>query len=261
MKKLSDWYVKTINHAVNNPTFTVLIITIASFILCLLRIQEGHNWGGDFALYIHQAKSLVEGNLQLLFDQNKYSMDQSMVGPYFYPFGFPLIISPFYYLFGINLQLMKIVCAFFFVLAIPFVYFLSKRINSNENGILITIHIAFNWLFINYSDNVISDLPYFFFSTLSVYLITKSNNLRNSFLLGFSMFYAYFIRDIGITLIPTLFVYQYFDQKSKLFRASQLLPYITFFLLLFISKILLPFNGGANHFEFFYNFSILKWLD
>lgn len=45
---------------------------ILSGILISLSIDEGHNWGGDFALYINQAMHLVEENfLDEVYETNK----------------------------------------------------------------------------------------------------------------------------------------------------------------------------------------------
>jgi len=83
--------------------------------LGLLIIQPGHNWGGDFALYIEQAIALSEGSLNELYEQNKFAMEHSQyaLGPFLYPIGFPLILSPFIAVFGLDFMLLKYVVFFF----------------------------------------------------------------------------------------------------------------------------------------------------
>ena len=50
--------------------FLGLICTI-SLLLVVFVIQPGHDWGGDFAQYIQQAKYVSEGrSLQDLYDWN-----------------------------------------------------------------------------------------------------------------------------------------------------------------------------------------------
>ena len=80
----------------------VLILFVAAIggFLCM---DLGHEWGDDFALYLHQAQCWVDGGMDVLATENKDCMDASdgLLGPYLYPQGFPLFLSFFIRLFGL----------------------------------------------------------------------------------------------------------------------------------------------------------------
>ena len=82
------------------PYFIVLMLSIP---LLFINVKDSHDWGDDFAGYIHQAKNIVEGNSQF---QTGYiiNVEGPVLGPPTYPIGFPLLLSPVYYFFGNNIK-------------------------------------------------------------------------------------------------------------------------------------------------------------
>lgn len=235
-------------------------IMIISTIMIIYCIKYGHNWGGDFALYIAQSKSIVNLSVNELYTLNKYSMDNSegLIGPYLYPYGFPLLLSPIYFFFGINFFLMKGFCGLFLILSIPITYRLFKNEFTNNLYLFaIILGFSFHADFITFSDNILSDLPFFFFSMLSLLLMTKSStSYSRQFILGATIFFSYFTRDIGIVLLPTLLSHQIQilftkkDETRKLFLLF--IPYLVFIFFFALIKFFFP-NGGANHYNLILN--------
>jgi hypothetical protein len=79
--------------------------------------------------------------------------------------------------------------------------------------------------------------------------MTLKHNIKNQLLIGVSIFCAYFTRDVGLFLIPTLFIFQLQQiRNSKKRYLEATIPYLVFGLLLLLVKIKFP-NGGENHFE------------
>jgi hypothetical protein len=217
------------------PNIILLCSSFLVFILGLCCIDSGHNWSDDFALYLSQTQALLEGNTTDLLRANYFAMEHSYahVGPYLYPSGFPILLLPIYALFGLNFWALKVYCLLFFVASLPLIYRISKQLNCSTNQALsITLLVAFNYHFIRFSDHVLSDLPFLFFSLFSYYQIQKANlkNPIKAVLLGLLIFFSYNIRDIGITLLPCLFIYQWQaykkDKKPSFFML--LLPYFAF---------------------------------
>ncbi len=236
---------------INLKYYLIAIITISS-VFIFISIQEGHRWGGDFSLYINQSIHITEGfTLDELYQWNKTSIQNSIsdVGPYLYPIGFPLLLSPIYYFFGMDFVSMKIFCSLFFLSAIPFIYLLFRAyFQSGFYALIVACLTAFNAHFIIFSDNILSDFPYMFFCFLTLYLMALKYNLRNQLLLGFCLFFSYFIRDIGIFLLPTIFVYQitqFNRYKNKIFIV---VPHLVFGLLFFLARDFFPY-GSENHFD------------
>jgi len=102
------------------PLLAMGFVCLALIAWC---IHDGHEWGGDFALYIEQVQAINEGSVGELYAANKYAMDNSdyEVGPYLYPFGFPLLLWPVLKVIGIHFIALKIYCGLFLLLSIPLI--------------------------------------------------------------------------------------------------------------------------------------------
>jgi len=183
------------------PTYKkILILCGISFVLCLLSIQPGHNWGGDFSMYLAQAKHLLSGNLEELFIANEYAMNQSDIplGPSLYPMGFPAVLAPVYYFFGNNLVMLKVFNALFFIGSIPLVFTLLRSVgNQKYLAWYATILFAINYQLVYFSDNIGSDFLGMFLGFLALVLMLRSrdfNTLSNAFFIGIVIFLCYVTR-------------------------------------------------------------------
>lgn len=242
-------------------TLALISIIGYSIFLILGMIKPGHDWGGDFALYINQCVHLSHGSIAQLHKQNTFAMQHSLyeIGPYLYPQGFPILLLPVYWLFGISLYKMKIYCALFFIASLFLFYKLIRPLFSTSIIPLIIIAmLGFSFHFIEMTDAVLSEFPFIFFVLLSFWLLQKERTVRNQVLAGAVIFFTYLIRDIGICLLGVL-IFDYFFKykKMKEFRFYGFLPFISFAVLFIISKIIFP-NGGANHQAMF--LQDLGWL-
>ena len=68
------------------------------FLLCMLplfflNVNTTHNWGDDFAQYIHQAQYFAKDNNYHQWHFESNPLDREYAPPS-YPNGFPLLISP-----------------------------------------------------------------------------------------------------------------------------------------------------------------------
>ncbi|MCP4439268.1 MAG: hypothetical protein GY810_10040 [Aureispira sp.] len=214
-------------------------IVVLSAILSALCIDDGHNWGGDFALYIEQSKSILAGTTQELCEANKYAMDNSrmMLGPYLYPIGLPFLLSFLYALVGLNFVVLKVVCLCFFIASLPFFYKLfQNRFTNNTAALLVLVAVAWHPSFLTFSDNVLSDFPFLFISSLTLWLLYKQPKLNTQHQVGLAILISIglLFRSAGLVLIPTLFVAQlvdYFQHQVPKDRGfskwlQYLIPYI-----------------------------------
>ncbi len=180
--------------------------------LFFINIKTSHDWGDDFAQYLHQAQNILAGISQnetgYVFNENCYT------APIAYPTGFPLLLVPIVYFFGINFFYLNLYMSLFLVLA-SFVGFLILRKHmSFINANCIMLVIAYNPLLINFKAEVLSDLPFIFFSLLCIYLIINKQNLWLSIFLGLLMAFTLHIRTAGIALIVTYLIYRFFIESS-----------------------------------------------
>lgn len=74
--------------------------------------RPGHWWGDDWALYIRQAKSLVDGNPGAVTADNEFTVTQSLGAPFsppLYPWGYPIILAPFVAVVGVDVDDLAVV--------------------------------------------------------------------------------------------------------------------------------------------------------
>ena len=93
----------------NKTVFYFIFFTLFMPLL-LINVKSSHDWGGDFAQYINQAKCIVEGKSQ---NETGYIFNEQnpFIGPPSYPVGFPMLLTPVYCLFGNNLEVKGTVCS------------------------------------------------------------------------------------------------------------------------------------------------------
>jgi hypothetical protein len=228
-----------------------LLFFLLILALGLLIIQPGHNWGGDFALYIEQAIALSEGSLNELYEQNKFAMEHSQyaLGPFLYPIGFPLILSPFIAVFGLDFMLLKYVVFFFSLGSFVLFSWLSRKFTTNTWLILIVSILYFlHPSTLTYTDNILSDFPYLFFTLLVLFYYYKPRNTRNSVCLGLALFFSYAIRDFGLVLFLALLLTDLLKNNplKRLNSFSWTVPYLIFIFGYIVLKWLVP-KGGENH--------------
>jgi hypothetical protein len=176
----------------------LLVPLVISALLSYKCIQPGHNWGGDFALYIEQSEAIIQGELCELYELNKYSMDYSQyaVGPYLYPPVFPAMLIPIELWAGRNLMAMKWLCACCFLLGLFICWklFLNNKTSPAAAGILLSM-MAFHSAWVTFTDQVLSDLPFLLFTMLAFYMAERTKNWIGHLLTGIVVLLAMFTRS------------------------------------------------------------------
>lgn len=179
-----------------------LLVALLCLPLFLINIKDSHTWGGNFAQYIHQAKNIVEGIPQsetgFIFNKN-----YSAMGPSVYPIGFPLLLSPVYYLFGNSIKPFLVLISFFlFILALALLKYYRMYFTPLISTILV-LTIVYNPWTLDFKSNILSDIPFTFFLILAVCIFLRSdqNKLLNIFITGILIGTLISIRTIGIVFI------------------------------------------------------------
>lgn len=245
---------------------SIFVIIIVSIILGASTLTRGHEWGDDFASYIMQAESILNGSTREFVQHNSFTIfeSSSQIGPVAYPWGYPLILTPVYAIEGIHPLALKLPGLFFFAGFLICLYLLyTNRLTRPESLLLIAL-FAFNPLLIRFLDQILSDIPFLFFSTLALLLITsdKQNTIHFA-LIGVTIFFAFFLRTTGILLLASLITLDIFKVWTK--RADReflrksirnlSVACITFGLLWFLSILIFP-DGGESYLAQYQNFNI-----
>ena len=265
MKKVKSIYEEIQTNIMSKKqTYLILFLLIAVvFAINLISFKNGHIWGDDFAAYIDQTRAMVSGNFDELISIHKYRVENShgsSTGPFLAPWGFPILLSPIYYVFGLDIHVMKIYVNLFFLASLIIVFLLFQdRLKNIENLLLIAI-IAFNPVYFKFKDTVMSDIPFLFFSLISLFLIKQFivsqkiwiNKFFSYLFIGFIIFFTIELRYIGYVLLPTLLLVQFIESKASIKKMVldkfTFIPYIIFFILYAIKGLIFPGSSLSAYF-------------
>ena len=267
-----------LNHShlpVYNPVMskkTGLIFALIILVSALLGssvLTRGHAWGDDFAAYILQAKSVLVGNMDEFVVANTFTVTQSshQIGPAAYPWGFPLMLVPVYALTGVSPLALKLpgLLAYLGFLLVYF-FLIKSRLTLTESLTAASL-LAFNPGLLGYLDNIVSDIPFLFLSTLAILLsdlyIHEKQTQRQfplAALTGVSIFAAAFVRTQGLILLGSMLVFQairFFGQSARRRQivTGSLAITATFGILWVISALAFP-GGQGSYLALYSGFSM-----
>ena len=245
----------------------LIIILLISLVIGSSHLTHGHEWGDDFAAYIMQAKGIAHGDMQEFVEHNRITIYQSssQIGPVAYPWGYPLLLTPIYALRGISPISLKLPGLIFFAgFLICFYLLMRTRLTRTERLILVSL-FAFNPLLIAFLDQILSDIPFLFFSTLALLLMTKGNKLSplGYAALGMVLAFTFFIRTVGFLLLASFLIVETYrawkrrtDRQfvTDLFR-NILIVSITFGMFWAVYALVFP-GGSESYFDQLRGFKI-----
>ena len=177
----------------------------------LTTIRDGHEWGDDFSHYILHAENLASG-APYATTNYLYNPDNPTIGPLQYPPGFPVVLAPIVRTFGLDLRPMKIEVVLFFIAALLVLHRLLQSLMPPLASAAVVLLVGLNPYFWNFKDQVLSDLPFLFFFSASLLVLTRGDEIENcersrlalSCVAGVVMYAAYATRTVGIVLLPSL---------------------------------------------------------
>lgn len=235
----------------------LIIVVILAILLGTSILTRGHQWGDDFAWYILQAKTIADGSMDEFIQTSIFTNSESTthVGPTAYPWGYPLLLTPVYILKGIHPLALKLPSVLFYAGFLVCLYLLAKTGFSDKESLLLVALFAFNPLLLRFLDQILSDIPFLFFSTLSLYLIVKDQrrSTLNSILIGASIFFVVFIRATGILLLGCFLIVAFFEvlqerrdrqTVGRLVWESSLVC-ASFTVLFILGSLIFPSGGGS----------------
>lgn len=230
-------------------------------------LNRGHDWGDDFASYIMQAKSIWTGTMDDFVEHNRFTIEESSItlGPVAYPWGYPLLLVPAYVLKGLSALTLKLPGFFLFLGFLVCLYPMIKNRLTRTEGLLLVSLFAFNPLLLHYLNQIVSDIPFLFFSTLALWLMIREDK-RETFqaiLLGMVIAFAFFIRTQGILLLTSYGVLEFFqllrnrhrpEAVKKIFRGL-FFTGGSFGLFWLVYSLIFP-GGGESYFAQYKDFQI-----
>ncbi|MFH1202128.1 MAG: glycosyltransferase family 39 protein [Candidatus Omnitrophota bacterium] len=190
----------------------LISLFIGALYLFMLSSDLG-DFGGDNAQYIFLAKSLATGR-----GYRAINLPGSPVHSQ-YPPVFPLLLAPIIYFFGNNLFLMHLLIIACAIASVYLIYKVIKDDDSEENALLVMIYAGLSPFLIISLLRILSEMPYFLFSLLTLFFIKKyadTNSVKNRYLFLSCLFMVitYFTRTVGISLFIAAIVYLIFGNGA-----------------------------------------------
>jgi hypothetical protein len=273
---------KMMKPPIANALFALLIGITG--LLCYMGLTNGHDWGDDFAGYIMQAQSIVEGRPREFIKANRFTIEQSssVGGPVAYPWGFPALLAPLYAVYGNNVIALKSVGVVCFLLFLWVLWLGFRKYYSDSWRLVMVGLFALNPYLLFFTNEILSDIPFLLFSTVSLLLLGAVviekrrliSPIADQLLLGALIAASFTIRTNGIALLLTLGITQLavalpsvvaqrttdgrglaslrgvFSQTTVRHLCVLVLPYVTFAILTSVWSTLLP-GGGSSYFYLF----------
>lgn len=222
-----------------NKTIGLSIVFAILITLFGFTLNSGHNWGGDFALYLEEGDAILSGTLMQLYQSNLFTVSHSNVSIS------PILEPPFSsFLYGIvayldignQLYVFKIMNLLFvlFTSYMLFSIFNNLQLNVWVNFFMVCAFATF-WEVFFMLEIIGSDLLFLMLTSAILYCVTTKNSSDSLLKITFSILVilAYFTRDAGIVFILvwplTHFLHSIFWKKPfKLRNSYALLPFVIF---------------------------------
>lgn len=239
-----------------------VLITAAFLFLPLLFLGTftSHDWGDDFAQYIHQAGNIVKGFPQsetgFIYSQENY------IGPQAYPVGFPLLLAPVYAIAGNSMLAFTIFISLIYIALGLLLVVFYRQYFSWITALVLALIFLYNPQMIIFKREVMSDIPFTALLVLNfiLYLKLKSGNLRQLLLLAVVTGFMLVVRPAGIVFVAAVVMDILHDLirrksglKNRIIHAAIfiLLPVLIYFVInSLVFKI--PSGGSIRDYLLFY---------
>lgn len=177
------------------------------FLLQIMALRPGHDWGGDFAQYLAHAKNIAQASS---YAQTGYiyHADAPEIGPRAYPPVFPLFLAPLVGLYGTDMAVLKVAMLVLFVATLAITAQLFRRTLLAWSTIAATATLGFCPVFWEFNQQILSEHLFLLWWMLVflVYEVARQDPLSRQretawgVGLGVLMFLAIGTRTVGIVL-------------------------------------------------------------
>ena len=158
------------------------LVLIATVAIVFLTRRPGHWWGDDWALYVRQAEAIFSGGVRDVVADNRFTVERSGLpefSPPMYPWGFPLLLSPFVAVLGTDLDRLVVAQALFFCWFLVAWYRLARPrvgLGLAMSGLLV---LALSPQYVGWAELVQSEIS-FMAVAVTALVVLDSRRVRSS---------------------------------------------------------------------------------
>ena len=201
------------------------IVVAAAAVLAVLLHRNGHARGDDFALYLRQARSLFDGNPAEVVADNRFAVINSTgaFSPYAYPWGLPLLLSPFVHLWDLDYDRLKLVEVATFCIWLVLVHGVVRRRLGRTLALAISAALATAPAFLSHTGQLLSEFPHATAVAVVIWWLDRMRTrgpitaaaARDLVVLGVLVTVAYNFRREAIVLVGVVAVVQLVELSAR----------------------------------------------
>ena len=247
------WFDRPIGFAQRHAAMLLFLPIVAW--LAVQQHHTGHAWGDDFALYVRQATSIFDGNIGQVIADNTFNVRNAAkpgFSPYVYPWGWPLLLSPFVRLFGLDYSMLKLIgvaclCGFLWVF-----HELIRARASRWIAFGVVAVMGTSLAYLVHTDHLLSELPYMLAVVVTLWWLDRCRRVHHRLhmatqqqlvVLGLLALMVFNIRREGLSMIAAIAVVQLIDLRGRWRLADRrrvATTYVTFVVGVVVFQLLLP---------------------
>ena len=230
--------------------------------------RTGHNWGDDFTLYLRQARSLIDGNVGQVIADNHFNVNNAArpgFSPYVYPWGFPILLAPFYRLFGLDYAALTQVEVASLIAFLWGFHAIVRQRMTRWLAFATVAAVGTTMAYLVHTDSLVSEFPYM--ATVAITFWWLDRLRRNHqpldfatrgqlMTLGLLAMCVFNVRREGLAIVAAIAVAQLLDLRGRwrtADRAHIATPYVAFLGSVVLVQLLLPsalapeYDGSGLH--------------
>jgi hypothetical protein len=198
-----------------HAAFLIVLLLLGS--LYFSTIRPGHDWGGDFSVYVSEARNLVMG---VPFARTSYvpTEESARSHPAVYPPLTALVLAPIYAVCGQNYEAFKAVLVTFLCLSLLVYYALAIRRGLPPAAASLVIAVfGISSIVLSLKDSVGSDLLFLFLAGATLLFQevayqrhwTESRPVVSGTTMALLLFLCYLCRANGLALMVGFVLYEF----------------------------------------------------
>lgn len=208
----------------------LLILLLFFFLFYSLSLNNFLDSSGDNAKYIILAKALVEGK-----GYSDLNLPGNPPDTHFHPL-LPVLLTPIIFFIGINFFAMKFLVTLMAIPTLYLIYYFFRKNNSENLSLALMVLVGVSPLFFSFSHQVMAEIPFLFFSFLSLIYFEKFLEKKSKIFFVLSLVFvllAFFMRMVGLTLFIALILFTFFKRRKI---NGKIIPLLFFIGLLLVSS-------------------------
>ncbi len=245
----------------SKPSYFIGMAVLLFLPLLFIGTHTSHDWGDDFAQYIHQAGNIIHGIPQ---SETGYVYNQlNYIGPQAYPVGFPLMLAPVYAIAGNSMVAFTTFISLIYIGLGLLMLILYREYFSPVTALVLAIVFLYNPQMILFKREIMSDIPFTAMLVLNLILYRKLKPGNLKLLMVFVLITGFMlaVRPAGIVFVLAIVLEQIillarrktgikdFAIRAGIFTTIPILIYLTINSFLFR----IPSGGSIRDYLLFFN--------